>query len=262
MYCTNCGKKLTGTEIFCPHCGAQQAPPPAPPEPAANPESAPDPEPAPVQPPAQTDATVPDFQAFCGNTLHVHKITEYSDYTEYIYFWKYNGKAMDEYLTLLQDTYHFKLRAKYVISSISSYSYAFDYTGAGSPGTYDEDSMETDADGEDIALYLWDLAGDVHICLADGFTYQDTSDRTTRKITPYDSGKTSSSSSNSSSVPPARSSPDVLDCLTCGGDGDCPKCNGYGTMRVYGGGGDSYEATCSRCYGNRKCPTCGGSGKH
>lgn len=53
----------------------------------------------------------------------------------------------------------------------------------------------------------------------------------------------------------------VLDCLTCGGDGDCPKCNGYGTQSNYAGAGDYVDSVCSRCHGSRKCPTCGGSGK-
>ena len=53
----------------------------------------------------------------------------------------------------------------------------------------------------------------------------------------------------------------VLDCFTCGGDGDCPKCNGYGTQSNYAGAGDYVDSVCSRCYGGRKCPTCGGSGK-
>lgn len=53
----------------------------------------------------------------------------------------------------------------------------------------------------------------------------------------------------------------VLDCLTCGGDGDCPKCNGYGTQSNYAGAGDYVDSVCSRCHGSRDCPTCGGSGK-
>lgn len=53
----------------------------------------------------------------------------------------------------------------------------------------------------------------------------------------------------------------VLDCLTCGGDGDCPKCNGYGTQSNYAGAGDYVDSVCSRCRGSRDCPTCGGSGK-
>ena len=55
--------------------------------------------------------------------------------------------------------------------------------------------------------------------------------------------------------------PKVLDCLTCGGDGDCPKCNGYGTQENYAGAGDYVTSVCSRCHGSRTCPTCGGSGK-
>lgn len=251
---------VTGEDIPADTQNEAPADAQAAPEPASS--AAPEPEAAPASsqtpPPVITGPTVPDFQAFCGSTLHVHEITEYLDYTEYVYFWKYNEKAMNEYLTLLKDAYHFKLRAKYSVSSIDSYRYAFDYTGPGSAGTYDEDGMDTDADGENISLYLWDLAGEVHICVADGFDYKDTGDRTTRKITPYESTKTST---KSSSVPSSRSSPKVLDCLTCGGDGDCPECNGYGTVKIYGGGGDFYNTPCSRCYGSRKCPSCGGSGK-
>jgi len=53
----------------------------------------------------------------------------------------------------------------------------------------------------------------------------------------------------------------VLDCLTCGGDGDCPKCNGYGTQENYAGAGDYVTSVCSTCHGSRTCRTCGGSGK-
>ena len=55
--------------------------------------------------------------------------------------------------------------------------------------------------------------------------------------------------------------PKVLDCLTCGGDGDCTTCNGYGTEEIYAGAGDYVTGTCRTCHGSRNCRTCGGSGK-
>ena len=77
-------------------------------------------------------------------------------------------------------------------------------------------------------------------------------------------GSNGSSSSSSSSVSIFHHNYEpkkVLDCLTCGGDGECPKCNGYGTQSNYAGAGDYVDSVCSRCRGSRKCPTCGGSGK-
>ena len=76
-------------------------------------------------------------------------------------------------------------------------------------------------------------------------------------------GGSDSSSSGGSyvSVGKHREPLKVLDCLTCGGDGDCPKCNGYGTQENYAGGGDYVTSVCSTCRGSRNCRTCGGSGK-
>ena len=205
--------------------------------------------------PVITDTAVPDFQAFCSNNLYLSGVTEHSDYTEYVYFWKYNGKAMDEYLDLLQDAYHFELRGEKVVSSINSYRYSFDYTGSGSAGTYNEDGMDG-SDGEGIALYVWDLhvspiEGEVHICLADGFDYMDTGDRTTRKITPYQESNTSAGSSGGEEA-----------CWYCDGSGDCPTCGGRGTVRNWLPGTTEYvEQDCTDCASPGKCRVCGGSGR-
>lgn len=76
-------------------------------------------------------------------------------------------------------------------------------------------------------------------------------------------GGSGSSSSTGSSVSVGKhwEPKKVLDCLTCGGDGDCPKCNGYGTQENYAGAGDYVTSVCSTCHGSRTCRTCGGSGK-
>lgn len=204
--------------------------------------------------PVITDTAVPDFQAFCNNNLHVHGVTEYSDYTEYIYFWKYNGKTMDEYLKLLQDTYHFSIRGEKVISSIDSYRYSFDYTGSGSAGTYDEDFMDG-SDGEGIALYVLDLhpdgtTGEVHIRVADGLDYMDTGDRTTREVAPYETQSTSASSGGEEN------------CWNCGGNGKCPTCGGTGTVSNWLAGTREYVIQdCTDCASPGKCRVCGGSGK-
>lgn len=205
--------------------------------------------------PVITDTAVPDFQAFCNNRLYLFGATEYSDYTEYVYFWKYNGKAMDEYLALLQDTFHFELRAESVTSSINSYRYSFDYTGAGSAGTYDEDGMDG-SDGQGIALYIWDLhaspiEGEIHICVADGFDYMDTGDRTTREITPYQEESAAVTASDGEQ-----------DCWNCNGSGDCPDCGGTGTVTNWLPGTNEYvEQDCTACASPGKCRVCGGSGK-
>ena len=85
-----------------------------------------------------------------------------------------------------------------------------------------------------------------------------------RNITGYFGvGGSDSSSSGGSSVSVGKpyERKKVLDCLTCGGDGDCPKCNGYGTQENYAGAGDYVTSVCSTCHGSRTCRTCGGSGK-
>lgn len=51
-----------------------------------------------------------------------------------------------------------------------------------------------------------------------------------------------------------------LDCTFCN-DGDCPKCNGYGKVEYYNGGGDYVDSVCPECHGNRKCRHCNGTGK-
>ena len=71
----------------------------------------------------------------------------------------------------------------------------------------------------------------------------------------------SSSSGYSVSVGKHREPKKVLDCLTCGGNGDCPDCNGYGTQENYAGAGDYVTSVCSTCHGSRTCRACGGSGK-
>lgn len=209
-------------------------------------------------PPVITDTAIPDFQAFCNDNLYVYGVTEYSDYTEYCYFWNYNGKTMDEYLDLLQDTYHFKLRGEKVISSIDSYRYSFDYTGSGSAGTYDEDGMDG-SDGEGIALYIWDLhadgkTGEIHICVADGLDYMDTGDRTTREVVPYQNEGSSGGSASASGGD--------KECWYCGGSGDCPTCDGSGTVYNWLPGTTEYvEQDCTDCASPGKCRICGGSGR-
>ena len=51
-----------------------------------------------------------------------------------------------------------------------------------------------------------------------------------------------------------------LDCVFCD-DGDCPECDGYGTIKRYNGDGEYIDSTCPECRGNRKCWRCGGTGK-
>lgn len=202
-----------------------------------------------------TDTAVPDFQAFCENNLHEFAVTEHSDHTEYCYFWKYNGKALDEYIALLQESYHFRLRGTKTIESINSYRYSFDYTGPGPVDGYDEDGMNG-SDGDGIALYIWDLhasptEGEVHICLADGLDYMDTGDRTTRTITPYESGSGSGGSSSGGEG----------DCWYCNGDGVCPTCGGSGKVYNWLPGTREYVLQeCTDCYSPGKCRVCGGSG--
>ena len=46
------------------------------------------------------------------------------------------------------------------------------------------------------------------------------------------------------------------DCLTCGGDGDCNRCGGYGYTY-----NDDIKSSCRSCHGSGDCSACGGSGK-
>ena len=93
--------------------------------------------------------------------------------------------------------------------------------------------------------------------LAAPFCLEENSERYTGES----SGKGGSSSGVPDSNGPFIPDHSKLDCLTCGGDGDCNTCNGYGKVERYAGAGDYVTASCTSCYGSGNCRTCGGSGK-
>lgn len=51
----------------------------------------------------------------------------------------------------------------------------------------------------------------------------------------------------------------VLPCISCGGDGDCSKCNGRGYL--WSSASDSEDRNCWKCNASGVCQTCHGSGK-
>lgn len=214
---------------------------------------------------------MPDLSAFCNGNVYEYQVTEDTDNTEYVYFWYYNGKAQAEYIELLED-YNFVLRAS--SEDDGNDKYAFDYVGDdGDVAVFDskQGGKKFKQSTTDISLFIWSLhygngESEIHISFADGVTYADTGDRTTRELTPYDGDDAAASSSGSSAVVSGDSDGNrgVLDCLTCGGSGDCKKCNGYGFTYTYtyvDGVRTEIKKGCSSCHGSMKCSTCGGSGK-
>lgn len=211
------------------------------------------------------DAVVPEFVAFSNNCAVAESSTEYAEYTRYLYKWNYNEKAINEYMDLLKNAYHFTVRGHNGTENWDVYS--FDYTGEGDVGTFslakDNSSGLKKEYRTDISLYLdiyhyGPTSCTLYISVADGLTVTDTDDRTTRNLTRYEpsSSSGSSSSSSSSSSGSTSGSSGVLDCLTCRGSGRCTKCGGSGYVS-FGGA----KASCSSCHQSGRCSSCGGSGK-
>jgi len=122
-----------------------------------------------------------------------------------------------------------------------------DRTGAGESVVYFYGKFQND-DGE-----IYTVEG----LLAAPFCLEETSE----KYSGESSGKKSGSSGIFGSNSPFIPNHSKLNCLTCGGDGDCNTCNGYGKVKRYAGAGDYVTASCTSCYGSGNCRTCGGSGK-
>lgn len=206
---------------------------------------------------------LPDFAAFCNNCVYEYSVRENTDNSEYVYFWNYNGKAQQEYISLLS-AYGFTPRGTTL--SDDSDTYSFDYTGSGTVRVFDTDSRHGLDDDEctDIVLFIWSChfgstGGEIHFIFSDSLTFYDAGDRTTREIKPYEDADTSSSSSSSSLSSSGSSDwnyTGVLDCLTCRGSGDCTKCNGYGYVYYAG-----VRQSCTKCHQSGNCSACGGSGK-
>ena len=214
-----------------------------------------------------TEPTLPDPAAFLGG------VTALEDEAADISGWRvYYQTQIDEgwtagyeYVELLSDSrFNFKLRdsfSKTVLYLTSNY-YFFDYTGSESiepaqHSYYDNGFQEYSAD---VCVCLQknnegNYTG-ISIVYSSDLLVQDLGDRAST-VPDEAEGSSSSEIDHRESYTPDFAK---LPCLTCGGSGDCKKCNGYGTVNVYLGKGDYTDGTCPECRGSRKCRTCGGSG--
>ncbi len=238
--------------------------PTATPKPTPKPTPTPAPTPAPTPKPSTTtkpstakvssgNKQVPDFGAFAGLPANSEKS---GSYATKMYSFEPNENVLDEYIKLLTETYNFEVRTDYSGSGIYRNIVLY-YTGtAGGLSTFDA----TRGDGASIDLYYYNNLGELNVTYADGLDYTDTGHRTTQTVTPVDNsgssgGGTGSSGGSGTYVPDAAK----LDCLTCGGDGDCPECGG--DSYLWSSASDKEDRNCWRCGNTGDCPTCHGTGK-
>lgn len=213
---------------------------------------------------------VPDFSAFCNGNVSGPGITENRDHTKYTYTWNLNLKAQAEYIELLEE-YGFVLRIS--VEGSNTDTYTFDYVGEGDVPTFDCSSHRSISQESrtGISILIWSChyggsTSEFQILVADGITYADTGDRTTRTITPSANATGSSSAGSSSDtsdgipLPFPTNNPYGLQCITCNGSGDCQTCHGYGKVERYAGKGDTVTAVCPKCHGSGHCRSCGGTG--
>lgn len=198
-------------------------------------------------------SALPDLQSFSGNRLSAHEGTGSSTSTKFWYEGKWDEEFWTEYVSLLQD-YPFALREQKTGSN-SSY-YTFDYVGDAAVASFDCKSSSLKNSGG-ISLYVMvlhygNVNAEYQITFADGLTYTDTGERTTRDLEDYN--KISSSSQSSSSG--------KSQCSSCGGSGRCSNCGGTGKVLKWLPGTNTYvEQNCTSCYSPGKCRDCGGTGE-
>ena len=191
---------------------------------------------------------VPDFAAFTNQCALLKDTREFGNSTEYFYFWDYEEEALEEYISLLVNTYGFTVEDEYHYPDLSDY-YAFDYAEASlSAVSPDWFKME---DGH--VLYIRNLhapnESEFTIRISEDIHYVDTGDRTTCELEPQKSGGGSASSGSSGS------------CLTCSGSGTCAACGGTGKVREWLPGTREYvEVECTQCYRSGQCRDCNGTG--
>lgn len=214
-----------------------------------------------------TEPTLPDPAAFLGGATaqEDHSVGDSGWHVYYQTEIDEGWTAGHEYIELLSDSrFNFELRESFsdTVLYLTSEEYFFDYTGS--------ESVEPVQDRYYRDGYQ-DYSADLHVCLQKncdgnytGMTIDYSLDLIIQDLGDRASTVPDEAESSSSSEIDHRESytPDFakLPCLTCGGSGDCKKCNGYGTVNVYLGKGDYTDGTCPECRGSGKCRTCGGSG--
>ena len=140
------------------------------------------------------------------------------------------------------------------------YNYTGDDSSIGEFTLTDEKGGRT-LDGMFISIYYNYRSASIMVTVVyeNDFELVDSGMHVSQKVTSY-SG--SSSDSDDLYTGPEYEKPDFakLDCVFCD-DGDCPECDGYGTVKRYNGDGEYIDSTCPECRGSRNCWHCGGTGK-
>lgn len=173
-------------------------------------------------------------------------------------------KIVGELLALINEKYPYELTKTEVddytkTSAMKFYDYYFNYTG----GNEQIDGYFVEIDDE---MYPCDLEVSFNYNYQGGWilvtVYMDTDvqlvDHGYRSSAlPIDySGASDETTENDDGTSGNKS---VLPCISCGGDGDCSKCNGRGYL--WSSASDSEDRNCWKCNASGVCQTCHGSGK-
>ncbi|MCD8108853.1 MAG: hypothetical protein LUE14_01930 [Clostridiales bacterium] len=144
-------------------------------------------------------------------------------------------------------------------SALYIYTYEFSYTGSD-----DDVSPMTDDDGNTfdvrvVANYHYD-AGSIMLSFyySNGFTLVEPGSYAVSQPDDYNSSGSSSGTSSGDSSSSTRSNIE-LDCVICGGSGNCTECGGDGYL--WSSASDQEDRNCWKCNASGKCIYCNGTGK-
>lgn len=166
---------------------------------------------------------------------------------------------LEETLALLQnDRYQLELvdtRSRNITKKTFQERYDFHYTGSRSLALL-TDGLDEGQYHVQLIVTRYTKAQEVKVSLnfCTDFQLEDPGTRTSASVAGGGSSG-GGSSGGSTGRDPNVADFARLDCLTCHGDGDCNKCNGYGYIWK-----DDIRSDCTRC-SSGNCPACGGSGK-
>lgn len=231
------------------------------PTPAPTPAPTPVPTPEPVSP----DSTFfPDLALFLGREPDTSESQRNGWYMAFGKIPIEQGEiAFAEFTELLQnDRYQLELTNTFVgnhTDTVYSDSFDFTYIGTNPDVTQAHNISKTEYYNVHLFLLCSNNTGNASLCIhySSAFTLEDPGVYTTADIPASSSGGGSGGSGGSGgdwdpNIPEFAQ----LDCLTCGGDGDCNRCGGYGYTY-----NDDIKSSCRSCHGSGDCSACGGSGK-
>ncbi len=221
----------------------------------------PEPDPAPVV----LGPTLPDPAAFFGGATP--REDEPADTSGWHLYYRTRidegWTASHEYVNLLCEKYGF-VQSDYLTNTtlyLQSDLYFLDYTKQAIEPARDRYYGDGYVDFEsDVFVWIQKNGRDeytgVSIYFSSDLQVRDLGDRAS--TVPNDA----LGGSQSGSSGPHYETPDFakLPCLTCDGEKDCQKCNGYGTIKRYNGNGETIDSLCPTCHGGRKCTACNGTG--